>query len=260
MQSNGKIVQTLEAAPQVPEVTLQATAMTLPAPEVTSQAPEVTSQVPAQSRRLFAMYQTSAGMEQRLQSAQIVIERVLADETLQSALALYGYGQPRMLQGKVLLEKAQELTQRQRAEIDEQRSAAEAHRAICAEARAFYMRHHTVAKVVLEGQRGAVYALGLKKARKRELAGWLKQARQFYFSALHDPTILEKLAIYGLTRERLEQGQSYVEAVMTSMATQLLHKGSKHGATRARDAAFLALDRWMKGFNTIARIALSNQS
>ena len=112
--------------------------------------------------------------------------------------------------------------------------------------------------MALRDDRGAAQKLDLA-GRKRTRAGWLLQAQQFYANALTDSAIVEQLAAYGITQERLAEGQRQVAAVAAGNVARRSQQGAARQATATRDAALAALQRWMRDFVAIARVALADQ-
>ncbi len=270
MQRNGK-------APQAVGTTLQGVASTLQGVASTSQGVASTSQgvdgtlqgvdgtlqgVAGTSQgaaqpgwHRIGAYRARDGVAQRLAAAQLAIESVLADPALRDALAARGYDTARILEGRALVDQALALTQQQRARVGERFAATDARASAQAVAHIDYMRHVRVARVALRDDRGAAQALDLG-ARKRKQAGWLLQARQFYANALAGATIVDRLAVYGVTREQLIAARDRVEAVGASAVAQQSRKGVAQETIRARNVALAALNRWMRDFLEIARLAL----
>jgi hypothetical protein len=191
-------------------------------------------------------------------AAQLAVDATLTDPALQDTLAAYGYDRTRLLEGQALYRQALALTQQRRAEAGAQFAATDARAAAHAQAHAVFMRHVTAARVALREDRGAAEKLDLA-ARKYTQAGWLLQAQQFYTNALADEAIVARLARYGATRELLMAAQDLVAAVADGMVAQHGRKAAAQETTRARDTALRALDRWMRDFMSIARIALKAQ-
>jgi hypothetical protein len=95
------------------------------------------------------------------------------------------------------------------------------------QAQATYMRQLKIARVALEGDRGALQALHLIGRRKPGPAGWLAQAQHFYATALADMDIQDKLAGFSLTRSLLQEGAQQVEAVAMRHAMAASSKVSR---------------------------------
>jgi hypothetical protein len=255
----GTTMQAPATAMDEPATTMQALATTMEGSGMTMQAPASAMQAPARpSRRRLTGYRADASIAQRLVSAQIAIDAVLADAALQEAMAAYGYDATRMLQGQALREQALGLVQQQRARLGAQFAATDARARSQAQAHAIYMRHVGVARVALRGDRGAAEALDLA-ARKRSKSGWLLQAQQFYANLLGDPAIVAKLAGFGLAQEQIAAGQQLVTFVAAGDVAQQSRKSIAQETMKARDAALDALNDWMRDFLAIAQIALAEQ-
>jgi len=103
--------------------------------KMASELPGTASELPGTpSQRRVAAFGANAGIAQRLAAAQLAIDAVLENHDLQIALAAYGYGPERIVEGKGLRDQAQALQQQQRARYGEQYGATDAHAAAQAQA------------------------------------------------------------------------------------------------------------------------------
>lgn len=201
----------------------------------------------------------TTSIEERLREAQVAIGNALADPALLTALGEYGYNATRLQQGRALRQQAWALYQGQKGEYGELSSAGDGLEAVQQQARATYMRYVKVARVAIEGDRGASHKLDLTTGRKRPLAKWLAQAQQFYTHALSNADILDKLAEFGITRAMLEAGQHQVDAVGEGEAVWRQRQGAARDATRVRDELIAALDAWMRNFTKVARVVFEGR-
>jgi hypothetical protein len=223
-------------------------------------SPAEPNQAPGRARgRQAVTFSANASIARRLLAAQIAIAAALDDPAIQEALAAYGYTTTRLLEGQALYQRALALTQQQRAAKGARLATTDARRAAHAQAHTLYMRHVGVARVALRGERGAAEKLDLAAPRKQAQAGWLLQAQQFYANALADIAIVNKLTGYGVTQEQLEAGQELVARVAATTVARQQRAGAAKESTRERDAALEALNRWMRDFVAIARLALAGQ-
>ncbi|HJZ49880.1 MAG TPA: hypothetical protein VKE41_22045 [Roseiflexaceae bacterium] len=288
MHRNGKTPQAAATTTQAPETITQAPATILQLSELTEQAPDMAVQAPAaamqpsgtavqasasamqapasstqaaagKSRPRPGGYAADASIEARLLAAKLAIEGVLGDANLLAIMAARGYSAARLAEGLALREQALALHQQQRTSLGAQLAATDARTASQAQAHSAYMGHVAVARVALRDDRGAACALDLAAARKRTRAGWLAQAQQFYANLLAAQTLVASLEAYGVTREQLRETQQAVVAVETALVAQQTTKDAAQQATQARDAAMQALNRWMRDFVAIARVALASQ-
>jgi len=198
-------------------------------------------------------------IQDRLLAAQVAIDNALSDTEVQTFLAEYGYDNDRISQGKTLLENTQQLHQQQQKEYGDQFAATDALNKSWADANVSYMRFVKIARIALKSDHAAYKKLDLTGNRKQTLSGWLGQAKQFYLNALSDKDVLEKMANFGITQEKLEAGKQLVEATETANAKQEKEKGEAQQATLERDKVFDRLEDWLSDFLAIARIALEDK-
>jgi len=270
MRHNGKTPQSAATTALLQAATVQLPPMTLLDAELANQDAASATQPPAPSTQAPASAQPAAAtprriaarsgpsMGARLVAAQVAIDTIIGDPSLQAILAAYGYDAARMREGQALREHALALYQRQRAALGDRFAATDARASAQAQAHAIYMRHVAVARVALRGDRGLAQKLDLAAARKRTHTGWLIQAQQFYANALADSAIVQKLASYGVTREQLAATQSQIATAAGGLVAQHTTKDAAQALTKERDAALAALDDWMRDFRAIARVALAD--
>jgi hypothetical protein len=206
-------------------------------------------------RRQAVTWSAHASIPRRLLAAHLAIEGALAEPALVERLATYGYDRVRLLEGRALLDRALNLAQQQQARRGDQLAATDARRLAQSQAHVIYMRHVAVARVAFRDNRGTADKLGVAGVRKTTQAGWLMQARQFYTNALDDAAVANQLAAYGVTHAQLAAARQQVAAVAEGAVAQGYRMGVAQESTRARDEALAALDRWMRDFLAIARVA-----
>jgi hypothetical protein len=203
---------------------------------------------------------TNQSIYSNLVFAQNAITNALEHETVKTALAEFGYDSTRLKEGLDLYEKAARLQDKQRNEYGEQLGATLALTNARMEANKLYMLHLKIARIALRNDRNAAVSLQLEGDRNRSFTGWLEQARVFYANALGDEKIVAALATFNITKEKLEEARSAVNAVELGYNTQMQQKGEAQAATKERDEAFDALQAWMSDYRAIARLALDGQS
>ncbi len=202
---------------------------------------------------------TRQTIDEQLNAAQVAIDNALGQPDISAALAEYMYDAARLNEGKTLLTTLQEAHATQQAEYGDQFTATDALNTAWDEANAVYGKQAKLARIALKKNRGAWQSLALDGKRKRTLSGWLDQATLFYKNALPNETIKTALAGLGVTQEKLEAGQTLVQAVVTANAAQEEEKGEAQQATVARDEALEALAEWLDDFRQVAVIALEDQ-
>lgn len=100
------------------------------------------------------------------------------------------------------------------------------------------------------------HALGLAGNRKKGFAAKVAQMRLFYTTALANPEILTTLARYGFSESQLQTDLGLVAALESARSQREVESGTVQDATQSKAQAITALERWMREFVTIARLAL----
>lgn len=205
------------------------------------------------------MSRARMNIDQFLTYASVAITNADQTPEIAAALADFGYDDARMQAGADLLAQARQLHLAQQREYGEQYAATAALTEAHAAADALFTTHRKLAKLALKHNPQAQTELALAGRKKLSLSGWLGQAGQFYSNALASPVAQAALARYNITPEKLQQGQTLVQAVATHNHAQEREKSEAQQATQQRDAALDALDEWLMEFKTVAEIALAGQ-
>ena len=203
-------------------------------------------------------YQQNAPLADRLLAAQLAIDAVLADASLQTVLNSYGYDVAAMTAARALYEQAEALTALQQKEYGEQHAATEVVEKAWEVAKAPYIRSLELARIAFRKDRLAQTTLALGGIRKQSLTGWLKQAEQFYRNILATPELVAGLTKYSYTTAMLEAEYELVLALREANLVQERERGQAHKATETRDEVLDELDEWLSDFRDVARIAFAN--
>ena len=193
--------------------------------------------------------------EEQVRRTKTAVEAVLAYARLQKELATYGYDKKKMLEGKARWEKVEMLIHLQKKEYGESYEATDSLNLAKADAWQVYVRHQEIARVALKDNRGAYKSLQLTGERKKDLFGWLAQARTFYANV---EGVKETLTKYSLTEDELKQGQAMIEAVYQAHSTRRKEYSEAKQATQNRNQALEELTAWTSAFVGIAKVAFAN--
>lgn len=132
------------------------------------------------------MLRSKKSLDERLVAAQVAVTNVLADNEIKKYLAEFGYDETRLSEGKMLLDRVNQLQQAQLKEYGDQYQATGALQELMDKADREYMRSVKVARIALRQDYALYHKLDLDGLRKKTFSGWLTQARQFYINALGD--------------------------------------------------------------------------
>ncbi|MGD2089968.1 MAG: hypothetical protein PVH61_27575 [Candidatus Aminicenantes bacterium] len=205
------------------------------------------------------MYSTAKSMSERLVSAKMALTNALAQEDIKNSMSEMGFDEARLNEGLVLYQQVEELYQLQRREYTEQYLASEALHEAWEEAQNEFRRHATAAKLALIDQPTLLSSLGFDGSRKFSIPDWVTMARTFYSTALQSTAIMESIAGYAVTAEKLQAGLQLVDKVEELRGKREIEKAEAQQATRERDKAFAQLDKYMYRFSKVARVVLEEK-
>jgi hypothetical protein len=256
---NGKTPQPSATSMQSPATSVQPSATSMQS-SATSVQPSATSMQPSvgKSRPNLGGFVSTDSIDTRLVAAQVAIDSVLGDAQLQARMAAHGYTATRMREGRALRDRALALHQQQRTAYAAQLTATDARTTMQRQAQATYKRHVALARVALRDNRSAARALDLDAPRKRTRAGWLIQAQHFYTNLRANPSLVGSMAEYGVTHEQLGYVQREIALIEAALVAQQTTKEAAQAATRTRNVALSALNRWMRDFLAVSRVALAD--
>ena len=197
-------------------------------------------------------------IEDFLMSAKTMIENALSDNTVQTALAGYGYDETKLQAGKALYDEAFELDLAQKRESGEKVAATAEFNNLWAEADQQYMKTLKVARIVLKNLYKADQAAMLYGVRKQSFNGWQEQAVSFYANTLKDPELLEAMAQFGYPEDKLQQEYEMVKQVIEKNLQQKKEKGESEQTTRIRDQKLDELAVFISDLRGIAKVALAD--
>lgn len=202
------------------------------------------------------MYMT---YDARVDRGQVILDNIGANPDVADALAEFGYDAGRIAEGRALLDTAVEAQQAFVRERGEQMDATQALNGAIEAAKHVYDGYLKLARKRLEDDPPALERLRATGPREKTYSGWVGQTQQFYTTALDDDAILEALARYNVTREKLEDGLALVNEVIARNSVQEDEKSEALEASAARQAAFKALGDWMDEFLIVAEVAFRDK-
>jgi hypothetical protein len=199
---------------------------------------------------------SSQSIANRLESARLALTNASTESDLLSALARFGYDEARLQQGQSLYENALAVWQSQQQGQSRRRAVAAVYKRADAAASHAYMRGVRLCRTLYRDNPVNYHALGLAGNRKKGFAAKVAQMRLFYTTALTNPEILTTLARYGFSESQLQADLGLVAALESARSQREVESGTVQDATQSKAQAITALERWMREFVTIARLAL----
>lgn len=96
--------------------------------------------------------------------------------------------------------------------------------------------------------------LGLNDDLKRSFEGFLDQASRFYKHAMADQQIMDRLAKFGITSEKLQERLDALDELKQLNTEQEAKKGEAQLSRQERDAIYKELNTWWLDFKAAAKI------
>ena len=178
---------------------------------------------------------------------------------LKAQLEEYQYNEEAMKVGKALYDKAQAAYNDNLAKTSqtvEKRALFEkAYKAMSDK----YKEHRKVAKVALKASPEALASFGLKGTMSRDYLEGLATTKKLYEGIKATTTQRAALDRFKLTEAVADEQLSAIAKVEEFRAQYVKLRGIDQQATQDKNKAFEAMNKWVKEFYEVAKIALSDR-
>ena len=188
-----------------------------------------------------------------------IFENVKANETLKTALAEHGYDDTAMEKGKALYDIALEKLKIHQATADKQKQASANFTNALEAIRKTYASDRKKAKIIFDEQPETLSILGLKSGISERVQASIEQIEVFYTKLQASEELRTPLEVLKITSQHINQKAEEIQKVRKLYLTFLKEKGESQNATKQKNAAFLEVDKWVKKFYSIAKIALEEE-
>ncbi|MGE5343857.1 MAG: hypothetical protein ACM3SY_20495 [Candidatus Omnitrophota bacterium] len=204
------------------------------------------------------MNSTHKGVEELLVKAMSGFENAKNNESIKMLISPYGYGDSRL---QSLLELRGEadtkyLIQKEKTAMNSQ--TASLCREKMKEERTRYLDCRGFALMAFSEPSDKQYheLLGLSGLTSQRKQGFITQAKHFYRNALGQQKILDKLAFFLITPEKLQAGLTGIEVLERLYASKVAIKGEVQRAVVERDDACKKLQKAYSHFKRTSKVGL----
>ena len=198
----------------------------------------------------------STSIAEQTKEARLLIENSRQHAGIRQALVDFGYPIKNLEKGKALLEHFLMLQGAKRQNYRAQLNATDVVVTEFQQLKDTYDEHLALARLAFKQDRGMQKALGLHAPYPKRRSDFTEQVSSFYEQLLPQH---QTVARYGLTQAEIEQAQATVAAFIQSQQQQAQRKGEAQSATRQRNQALKNLQRWVRGYRAIVRVALADE-
>lgn len=196
--------------------------------------------------------------EQALLNYEIIFTNVENQPLIKEQLEEYEYNAAKISEGKSLYQAARNAYNSNRSEEAQLRQS---RKIFDTQAEVFFTlftKHRKDTKVWFRNEPQLIKQLGIFGPEPAAFAARIEEANTFYLVLLENQAILPQLAKFKITPETIENSLNELAKVRQARVDYLCEKGESQQATQAKDAAFRAIEAWLKDFFAIARIALED--
>lgn len=188
-----------------------------------------------------------------------IFENISKNDVLKTELAEYGYGEQEIAQGKILYDTAAQMYEINKRDTSEE---ALAYNEFSKKLEAFktsYAIDRKKAKIIYKEEPKILTALHIKGIAPFRIGKLLEDIEAFYKELKAKPDLLAPLNKLKITTEHIDAQLTALTEVKQAEATYKLEKGESQQATKDKNDAFAALEKWVREFYAIAKIALEDK-
>jgi len=187
------------------------------------------------------------------------IANALIDDEIKELLLPYTYDEARLNEGMSLYKEADALYEKQQMDYVIQYKAKEKFDKAFNDAHDVYIEHISLTRLALDDEPSERTMLSLDGKRSQTLAIWLRHANRFYNNTIDNEEMLNKIARYGITNEKLKEAKELIKTLELVDDEHDRGKGAAQKSTNKRNKAFRKLDKWMSEYIKVCRFALKEK-
>ena len=197
--------------------------------------------------------------QELLQRFGILFENIKTQPELKTELAEYGYDDNEIAKGKALYDKAFSEYQKNIKETQEETSAHHLFRQKLNELTKIYTTDRKKARIIFKDQNDTLINLRLKGRTAVSISTIIDDMRVFYTSLQQNPNLITPLNRLKIDEEHINTQLQSLANVEKAYAEYIKEKGESQQATKDKDQALANLEKWVREFYAIAKIALEDK-
>lgn len=196
---------------------------------------------------------------ERLESYRIAFENSSHQPVIKAQVALFGYTEEKLDEGWQLFQSTQKVWQSNQQEDTETSDAYRTFDRLFKEQEASYSFDRKKLKAAFIWEPGALKKLGVTGEKPRAYLEVMDLMRVCYSTLQNDSSLQNKAAQMHISTEYINESLARIEAIQQARTNYLRETTESQAATELKDQAFAKLDRWMREYLAVARIALEEQ-
>lgn len=188
-----------------------------------------------------------------------IFENISKNETLKNELAEYGYDSEEIAKGKALYDVATEKLDINKTETAEEKLAYDQFRKKFEALKKSYTTDRKKVKIIYKNEAATLSILGVKGTASIRITEFLDGVDTLYKQLKASEDLRKPLARLKITEEHITAQLEALEEVKTAYNAYTKEKGESQQATKDKDKALADLEKWVREFYAIAKIALEDQ-
>ena len=116
-----------------------------------------------------------------------------------------------------------------------------------------------MARIAFRNDPNTLSKIDASGTREKGIAEYLDQAYNFYSSLAKNPSLLEKMAVFGYTDEIINERLASIENIWSLMRQIEREEGDSQHQVNIRDDKLDELDDWVSIYKRIARVVFKDE-
>lgn len=197
--------------------------------------------------------------QELLQKVGILFENIKTQLELRIELTEYGYDDVEIAKGKTLYDKALEEYQKNIREGQEETSAHHLFRQKLDELTSIYATDRKKARIIFKDQPDTLTNLRLRGRTAVSISTVIDDMRVFYSTLQENGALLLPLNRLKINAEHINAQLLKLNEVEKAYANYIREKGENQQATKDKNLAFSNMEKWVREFYAVAKIALEDK-
>ncbi|MFK8264971.1 hypothetical protein [Capnocytophaga cynodegmi] len=189
----------------------------------------------------------------------IIFKNINENDILKTELAEYGYDDTEIAKGKALYDDASQKLDINKTESAEEKMAYEVFDRLFEELKKTYAADRKKVKIIFKDDERTLSALAVKGAASIRITALLNDMDTLYKQLKMKETLLTPLKRLKIDEAHIDTQLAKFAQVEKAYANYIKEKGESQQATKDKDKAFSELEKWVREFYAIAKIALEDK-
>ncbi len=192
-------------------------------------------------------------------SSRNYLNNAATDPTISRRLASRGYDASRIEEGHILQKKAWSSRLRQLAAMNKAKGLHKDFKKVFATQRKLFMDEVMIFRCTFFRDEAAQQVLGLPGKKKRDMKGYLEEARAFYATFNKEPGLLKKVEKFNFTASTVKERLDGLKGIEQAYFTYFNAQKEAQIATAENNRDVRDLQDWLRVFQAVCKAVLTGK-